>query len=56
MKELFLVTLLICPENTDRCMKQEFQAEHKVCIGQTTGKVPIDGEWVNAKIEVKCRK
>lgn len=56
MKTFVMATILICL-NSGPCDQKQLQIENKACnIGTLEAKVPIDGEFQDAKIHVKCHK
>ena len=56
MKTFVMATLLMCL-NSGPCEQKQVQIESRACsIGSLDAKVPQDGEFVDAKIHVKCHK
>lgn len=56
MKTFVMATILICL-NSGPCDQKQLMIENRACsIGTLDAKVPQDGEFVDAKIHVKCHK
>lgn len=56
MKTFVMATLLMCL-NSGACEQKQVQIEERAChIGVLDAKVPMDGEFQDAKIHVKCQK
>lgn len=55
MKELILATVFMCMGSN--CEEHQVRVEERACsIGTIRAKVPLNGEWVDGKIGVKCSK
>ena len=56
MKTFVMATLLMCL-NSGPCEQKQVQIESRACtIGSLDAKVPMNGEYEDAKIHVKCHK